>query len=191
MMNKLKVNQVLAFALFVLSGMACSRQTGNATQPTPVPTVTVAPIPPVAPTPPAPPPVPTLPPYDPPAASVPGRSANELEAQIEAAYAKTAPSVVNITRQIISYSFFMQPMPQEGTGSGFVYDTSGHIVTNYRVVQDAQSVVVALVDGTVYTATITGQDPSTDLAVLSIPAQNLPPLWPWRTRAYRAWGSWS
>jgi S1-C subfamily serine protease len=68
----------------------------------------------------------------------------------------------------------MQAIPQEGTGSGFVYDTEGHIVTNYHVVADAESVSVALAAGGVYTATIVGMDSSNDLAVLRIEAENLP-----------------
>ena len=172
-MNKRIICQILVIVLLAASGAACSTR-GSAPTVTVTPAATATPIPPLVPSAPAAQSVPTLTPYDPPATSIPGRAANELEAQIEAAYARTAPSVVNITSQSISYNFFMQPVPQEGTGSGFIYDTSGHIVTNYHVVQDAQSVTVALANGTVYTATVVGQDPSTDLAVLSIPATNLP-----------------
>jgi S1-C subfamily serine protease len=100
--------------------------------------------------------------------------ANELEAQVEAVYAQYAPSVVNISAVTIAYDFFLRPIPQEGTGSGFVYDTLGHIVTNYHVVADAESVSVALSNGEEYEAQIVGQDPSTDLAVLRIEAADLP-----------------
>jgi S1-C subfamily serine protease len=68
----------------------------------------------------------------------------------------------------------MRPVPQEGTGSGFIYDTEGHIVTNYHVVAGAESVSVALAAGEVYTATVVGADSSNDLAVLRIEAENLP-----------------
>ena len=104
--------------------------------------------------------------------------ANQLEAQVESVYSNAGPSVVNVTSQMISYNFRMQPIPQEGTGSGFVYDNAGHIVTNYHVVQDAQSISVALANGSAYTATVVGQDPSNDLAVLFIDAQDLPPPLP-------------
>jgi S1-C subfamily serine protease len=182
-MNKRTISQVLVIALLAASAAACATATAT-------PTPTIAPTPEAAPTPPEAVPAPTAPPvYDqvapgtvpsllvsnPPPTSVFGRAANELETQIEAAYASTAPSVVNITTQLVGYSFFMQPVPEQGTGSGFIYDTTGHIVTNYHVIQDAQSIVVALTNGTSYTATVTGQDPSTDLAVLSVPADNLPP----------------
>jgi S1-C subfamily serine protease len=101
-------------------------------------------------------------------------SANELEAQVEAVYAQRAPAVVNISVVAIAYDFFMRPVPQEGTGSGFVYDAEGHIVTNYHVVQGAESVSVALSNGEMYEAEIVGTDPPTDLAVLKIDADNLP-----------------
>jgi S1-C subfamily serine protease len=101
-------------------------------------------------------------------------SANELEVQVEAVYAQRAPAVVNISVVAIAYDFFMRPIPQEGTGSGFIYDTEGHIVTNYHVVQGAESVSVALSNGEMYEAEIVGTDPPTDLAVLKIEAGSLP-----------------
>jgi S1-C subfamily serine protease len=105
---------------------------------------------------------------------VPAKPANELEAQVEAVYTEAAPSVVFITSRIITYDFFMQAVPQEGTGSGFVYDDQGHILTNYHVVENAESVSVTLANGETYTATIVGSDPSTDLAVLQIDAKSPP-----------------
>jgi S1-C subfamily serine protease len=101
-------------------------------------------------------------------------AANALEAQVEAVYEQVAPAVVHVTSLVVTYDFFMQPVPQEGTGSGFVYDTAGHIVTNYHVVADAEAVSVALAGGGVYTATVVGTDPSSDLAVLTIEAEDLP-----------------
>lgn len=60
-------------------------------------------------------------------------------------------------------------------GSGVVYDADGHIVTNYHVIADAQSVSVHL-DGKTYPAQIMGEDPETDLAVLKVDATDLKPL---------------
>jgi S1-C subfamily serine protease len=105
---------------------------------------------------------------------VPAAPANELEAQVEAAYGLTGPSVVNIINRAIAYDFFMNPIPQEGSGSGFIYDTEGHIVTNYHVVENAQELSVTLADGNTYPATVVGQDPSNDLAVIRIEARDLP-----------------
>jgi len=100
--------------------------------------------------------------------------ANALEAQVEAVYGLAGPAVVNITNRSYAYDFFMNPVPQEGTGSGFVYDTEGHIVTNFHVVENAEELSVTLANGAVYPATVVGVDPSNDLAVLHIEADDLP-----------------
>jgi putative serine protease PepD len=59
---------------------------------------------------------------------------------------------------------------QSAEGSGFVYDTSGHVITNQHVVAGATSVRVTFWNGQTYTAHVVGTDPSTDLAVLSVDA---------------------
>jgi S1-C subfamily serine protease len=101
-------------------------------------------------------------------------STNTLESQVEAVYNQAGPSVVHITSVALGYDMFMRPVPQEGTGSGFVYDDQGHIVTNYHVVADAESVSVTLADSETYTATVVGSDASNDLAVLHIDTEQLP-----------------
>jgi len=73
-----------------------------------------------------------------------------------------------------AYDFFFNPVPQEGTGSGFIYDDEGHIVTNYHVVENAEELSVTLADGKTYPAESVGVDPSTDLAVLRIDVDELP-----------------
>jgi S1-C subfamily serine protease len=55
-------------------------------------------------------------------------------------------------------------------GSGFVYDVSGHIVTNNHVVEDSEKTTVTFLDGTSYNAKVIGTDPYTDLAVLEVEA---------------------
>jgi len=87
-------------------------------------------------------------------------------------YEDVGNSVVNITNRSYGYDFFLQPMPQEGTGSGFVYDTQGHIVTNYHVIEGAEELYVTLANGTTLPAKVTGADPSNDLAVLQIDVSN-------------------
>jgi putative serine protease PepD len=64
------------------------------------------------------------------------------------------------------------------TGTGFVYDSDGHIVTNQHVIDGASSVSVKLADGSTWKATLVGSDTSSDLAVLKIaaPASKLTPL---------------
>ena len=80
-------------------------------------------------------------------------------------------SVVEIT---VTTSATAGPMGESGTaeaqGSGFVYDTSGHVVTNAHVVDGAQSVRVTFSNGKSYDATVVGTDASTDLAVLKVDA---------------------
>jgi putative serine protease PepD len=63
-------------------------------------------------------------------------------------------------------------------GSGFVYDSAGHLITNYHVVQGETSVQVVLADGSKEKATVVGSDPSSDLAVLKVdaPSSDLHPL---------------
>jgi S1-C subfamily serine protease len=83
-------------------------------------------------------------------------------------YARVSPAVVHITARVTTVDFFFGPLPSEGTGSGFVIDKQGHIVTNNHVVQDAESVTVTLADQTQVSAQIVGVDPPNDLAVLKI-----------------------
>jgi S1-C subfamily serine protease len=66
----------------------------------------------------------------------------------------------------------------QGTGSGFVWDQDGHIITNFHVVAHGDRASVTLNDGTTYAARIVGKAPDKDLAVLRIdaPAQKLLPL---------------
>ena len=134
--------------------------------PTQVLLPTATPAPTVPPTPTAvPPQVPTL----------PVEPVNALEDQVVAVYDSAGPAVVNISTIVIAYDFFMRPVPQEGgTGSGFLYDNEGHIVTNYHVVENAEELSVTLADGEAYPAEIVGADPSNDLAVVRIDAGYLP-----------------
>ena len=65
-----------------------------------------------------------------------------------------------------------------GQGSGFVYDTEGHVVTNQHVVDAGGSISVTFWNGKTYQAQVVGSDPSTDLAVLKVdaPASVLEPI---------------
>lgn len=83
-------------------------------------------------------------------------------------YDSVGRGVVNITSRSYAYDFFFQPVPQEGTGSGFVYDTAGHVITNYHVIEGASELYVALPDETTVPAVVVGADPSNDLAVLRV-----------------------
>ncbi|MDD9889498.1 MAG: trypsin-like peptidase domain-containing protein [Gammaproteobacteria bacterium] len=83
-----------------------------------------------------------------------------------------SPSVVHITNSRLVRSFYSlnpQEVPQ-GTGTGFIWNEDGYIVTNFHVVQQANVVTVTLQDGSSYDATPIGSDPDKDLAVLRIDA---------------------
>jgi S1-C subfamily serine protease len=97
-------------------------------------------------------------------------AANALEEQTIGVYNDASLSVVNITNRSYVYYRFMGAVPEEGTGSGFVYDSAGHIVTNYHVIENAEELLVTLSSGQVYEATVVGSDPANDLAVIRIDA---------------------
>jgi len=97
-----------------------------------------------------------------------------LQTAVQEIYEDPGNAVVNITSRVLVENLYMQLEPQEGTGSGFIYDDQGHIVTNYHVIEGASSVLVTLTDGTTHEAEIVGQDSSTDLAVLRIEAPSMP-----------------
>ncbi len=103
-----------------------------------------------------------------PATAAPGGAASDLEQRIEEVYQRVGPSVVNITNRSLEYDFFLNPSPREGTGSGFFFDSQGHIVTNYHVIEGAQELQVTLADGRNLPAQLVGADPSTDLAVVRV-----------------------
>ncbi len=97
-----------------------------------------------------------------------------------AVFERATKSVVFIANTAIQrdpWSFNLFEVPQ-GSGSGFVWNKQGHIVTNFHVVYGANSVTVTLADRTEYKATLIGADPDHDVAVLQIraPEETLSPL---------------
>jgi len=163
MMKKSWVVILVAIAALAGATLGCGLPSEVLLQPTAPPAPTPTPVPATPTT--APPQVPAM----------TAEPANALEGQVVAVYESAAPAVVNISTVVIAYDFFMRPVPQEGgTGSGFVYDAEGHIVTNYHVVENAEELSVTLADGEVYPAQIVGVDPSNDLAVVRIDVENLP-----------------
>jgi S1-C subfamily serine protease len=94
-----------------------------------------------------------------------------------AIYKKVLPSVVNITSTTLVFNFFYGTVPQQGQGSGFILDKSGHILTNYHVVEGAnRGIEVMLSNKRRYTARVVGTDKVHDLALLQIDAPNLQPV---------------
>ncbi len=98
-----------------------------------------------------------------PAASTTGLSVNSI-------YKRTYRGVVDVKVNSQTSDAFGGSRSQSAEGSGFVYDTSGHVITNQHVVDGATSVRVTFWNGKTYGAHVVGTDPSTDLAVLKVDA---------------------
>lgn len=97
-----------------------------------------------------------------------------------ALFSEVSPSVVHITTNTLErrgFSRNLQEVPS-GTGSGFIWDDAGRIVTNYHVIKDADTATVSLADRSSWTAKLVGKAPDKDIAVLQIdaPANLLKPV---------------
>lgn len=92
-------------------------------------------------------------------------------------YDTVAPAVVFIQVESNLGNDFSDIFPSQGLGSGFVVDSSGHIVTNNHVIEGATEITVTFFDGTLSRAEIIGTDPDSDLAVIradTVPANIVP-----------------
>ena len=123
----------------------------------------------------------------------PGVNPDAEEALLQRIYSEVAPSVVHIkvTQNLSATDEQLEPLPrlpdvpnhpdfdfrfpdipdnfyQQGEGSGFVLNRSGHIVTNFHVVREAEIVEVTFFDGLTARAVVIGVDPDSDLAVLYV-----------------------
>ena len=123
---------------------------------------------------------------------------HQIQTEYVSLHDKLRPAVVNIDvkgkqdaeaagQMDDLFHFFNMPVPQErqrgpaprmrGTGSGFIYDPQGYIITNNHVVEQADEITVRLMGGKEYPAKVVGTDPETDLAVIKIEAgEPLPAL---------------
>jgi putative serine protease PepD len=97
--------------------------------------------------------------------------------EIASRYTKGVVEIVSTTSDTSPYPFGRSRSSQ-AEGTGWVYDSSGHIVTNEHVIDGATSVKVTFSDGSTATATVVGKDVSSDLAVLKVdvPSSKLTPL---------------
>ena len=100
-----------------------------------------------------------------------GNLADDEKSTIEI-FRRASPSVVHITtvthrRDRLSLNVTEIP---EGTGTGFIYDGEGHVVTNFHVIRSAQAAKVTLADNSTWDARLVGYEPNKDLAVLRIDA---------------------
>jgi S1-C subfamily serine protease len=102
------------------------------------------------------------------------------ESRVTALFEEAAPSVVYITSVALRRDFFRMNVMEipSGTGSGFVWDDRGNIVTNFHVISDANRAEVTLADGTTWDASLVGTAQEKDLAVLHIeaPRNHLHPI---------------
>jgi S1-C subfamily serine protease len=148
------------FSLFVLALLAgCAGVSTHAELPQNVvvlPTFTPAPLP-------APPVISDV-------AAIDAAGMDIAERRTIAVYERVAPSVVSITTRVQRRSFFFDIIPEEGSGSGFVLDKQGHILTNYHVVEGAERIDISFNDQTVLQAEVVGADPRNDIAVLRVDA---------------------
>ena len=101
-------------------------------------------------------------------------TSNRQEAPLTAIFKQVENSVVQITSKVSTINTHIiingNPLESQSTrlGSGFVYDTQGHIITNNHVVEGSETVDVTFVDGNTYTAKVVGADAYSDMAVLQI-----------------------
>jgi S1-C subfamily serine protease len=103
----------------------------------------------------------------------------EDEKNTIAVFSQAAPSTVFVTQKRLVMDYFAGTREVDaGSGSGFVWDKQGHVVTNWHVVQGAPSLTVTLQDQKIFPAKIVGVEPRRDIAVLKIeaPAQALMPI---------------
>lgn len=105
-----------------------------------------------------------------PAVNAPGAGARtEDENNSIAVFEAAAPATVFVTNRRVVFDRFSRPVETAaGTGSGFVWDERGHVVTNHHVVENAQSFSVTLHDHRTFDATLVGSEGRKDIAVLRL-----------------------
>ncbi len=104
----------------------------------------------------------------------------EDERNTIAVFREAAPAAVFVTQKqvVVDYWAGTSMEVAAGSGSGFVWDKQGHIVTNFHVIQNARSLTVTLQDQSTHEAVVRGAEPRKDIAVLKIdvPADKLVPI---------------
>ncbi len=90
-------------------------------------------------------------------------------------YDKCNEAVVNISTEIMSINWFLEPVPQSGgSGSGSIIDKRGYVVTNTHVIENAYKIYISLSDGTQYEGRVVGSDSASDIAVVKFdPPENM------------------
>ncbi|RPJ05844.1 MAG: PDZ domain-containing protein [Spirochaetaceae bacterium] len=98
-------------------------------------------------------------------APVPENTSEDEKENIDV-YRRLNEGVVNITSVSYGYNWFLEPVPEQGTGSGSIIDSKGLVLTNNHVVANAEKLYITLSDGTEYEGSVVGTDPENDLAVI-------------------------
>jgi len=83
---------------------------------------------------------------------------------------KLSGGIVNVTSTAVALESYSDPVPHKGSGSGFILDHLGHILTNHHVISDVYSIEVVLSSGCKWPARLVGTDGETDLAILELRA---------------------
>jgi len=83
-------------------------------------------------------------------------------------YRSSHAAVVNITSTVYQRNWFLELIPQKGTGSGFLVDDTGRILTNHHVISGSQELEVTLTDQTKYRARVLVRDAGNDIALIQI-----------------------
>ncbi len=91
-------------------------------------------------------------------------------------YKGSHTAVVNITSTVYRQNWFFEIIPQQGTGSGFLVDDSGRILTNNHVISGARELEVTLADQSKYRATVLTRDVANDIALIKISPRKKAPF---------------
>jgi S1-C subfamily serine protease len=162
-----RTRQVLPLALLLGACRAAPSSTSEAPNGTVEPPLAQTPSPPATtPTAPSPPPVVT------PIVPLSQGVRIEDERNTIAIFRETAPAVVFVTQTqvLVDYSAGVAQEVPAGSGSGFVWDEAGHVVTNYHVVEGARHLTVTFHNQQTFNAEVVGTEPRKDIAVLRVAA---------------------
>lgn len=102
----------------------------------------------------------------------------DVESATISLFEECAPSVVFISTSKVQRNYWTRNIMEipQGTGSGFIWNDNGHIVTNFHVIEGASKITVTLSDQSTHEATLVGIEPDKDLAVLKIDAEDIKPI---------------
>ncbi|MEM9820514.1 MAG: trypsin-like peptidase domain-containing protein [Bacteroidota bacterium] len=106
--------------------------------------------------------------------TTPSMALNPQELATINLFERAAPSVAFITTTNVRRDYWTRDITEipRGTGSAFIWDASGHIITNYHVIQGADKAQVTLADQSTWPASLVGAAPEKDLAVLKIEVED-------------------